>query len=236
MLPSYPSSPNKIRLHGMQWRVDLIQTGAGYVRELLRGNKRSLWGVTVMLFPFHLEFYSTPECVFYGESENVAMAASVAFWDRFAKRLETDLDVLLLKDRSNNWTLVKSEWATEGSDVGRRAAVEGETWRFFAREDGKLWFSCDASKLNAGGGFEHETHHARTAKSDSEKVNRMLDEVRSGSPSFSELSILLREVLLAQRGQAEATAMLQAHVIAQLPPSESVEPVVPKGWRPPYVG
>lgn len=220
--------PARIRLHAVQLKVGVIggvQLAPRVIPDFM--------GCRVVVHRQLVEVYAREGVVFYGVSEDEAQTAAMEFFERLGRRLENDLNCILIKPRSQNWEIVKAEWATEGSNVARRHIEEGVKLEVFATEDGHRWLWGDWSKQEP----EHETGGS-TGKVDSQEVNKHLNDWRDfHPPTNSQLFGMLQRVLELQVQTAEfqkEQAAGLATIIKLMQPPE--QPKMPEGRRPDYFG
>lgn len=211
------------RVEAQQLKVRIISGSDSYARMLRSGNLvQDFEGCQLRLYPEMIEIYSRVH--FFGSDVNAAYARSLEFWDGFGRRLENQFKIILIKPRANNWLFVKGcEVALQGSEIARQAEVDGSRIRLFARDDGKLWFSCDWSNGKAKG-YEHETHHPVRGKLDAERIERQLWDWSLNDPrTNSELDSLVSRLVEASVRQAELnkeTAAGLSAVVKLLYPSQ----------------
>lgn len=220
---SLRSTTQQLRLHAMQWKVGILwgQTEARVIQEFM--------GCHINVGKGFLEIYAKEGLVFEGPDEWACMALALQFFERVGLRLENDLGVKLIKPRSQNWELVKSEWATEGSEVAERHIGDGAALKVFATENGNLWFWGDWSKKTP----EHETSN----KVDSVEVNKHLNDWRDfHPPTNSQLFGMLQKVLELQVQTAEFQKEQAAGLATIIKLMEPQSPELPGGRRPDYFG
>lgn len=225
----------KIRLHGMQWKIAVLHSSSW--ERVQPRIIPDFMGCHVAVEDGRVEIYTKEGVFFDGADEWSAMALALQFFEKLALRLEHDLRITIIKPRAQNWTLVKSEWATEGSEVANRCIGDDIPLKVFAREDGHLWFWGDWSKKTP----EHETG-GRSAKVDSEEVNKHLNDWRDFHPPtnsqlFGALQRVIELQLQTAEFQKEQAAGLSMVIKLMTPPQPTeLPPEAKSSGRPWYVG
>lgn len=228
---SAPVASQKIRLHAMQWKVGILRSTSW--ESVQPRIIQDFMGCYVNVQPGLVEIYAKDGIYFEGADEWAVMMLALQFFERLALRLENDLRISLIKPRSQNWELVKAEWATEDSEVAKRHVGDATPLKVFATEDGHLWFWGDWSKKTP----EHETG-GKTGKVDSVEVNKHLNDWRDfHPPTNSQLFGMLQKVLELQAQtsefQKEQAAGLATIIKLMQPPQP---PEMPTTGRPDYFG
>lgn len=174
---NFQPTPNQrdIRLHGQELNIKIILQEPHYQKYLDKSNILFLDGNTVRLYKNSLEIYSGQS--FYGKTTNEAELKSLEYFERFIRRLENDLKVILLKNRSRNIRIVNQHYARGDSELSERAHEEKKRIWIYA-DDGKLFYITDDSF-----GFkEDECVHPTTAKKDREAVDKQINDWRNHNP------------------------------------------------------
>ena len=163
---------NMIRLHGQEFRVDILQKGAEYEKLKNRSNYINIDGNTIRLSANSIEIYSNES--FWGDTVDKATYRSVEYFNRLFKRIENDLKIVILKSRKQNIKLVNSHYAEIKNGLAIDCNNKKEKLKFYCRDDGRLWFLIDNSfNLN-----EMETVHPETSKDDMSKLKHFFDDIR----------------------------------------------------------
>jgi DNA-binding CsgD family transcriptional regulator len=174
--PSNMKGP-AVRLHGQEFNVKILHKGNRFKDH--PGKVINIEGNTVRVYRDSLEIYGTAS--FIASNEHKATAESMAYWSRFFRKLENDLNVILVKSRKQNITLVKSHYAEINNEMARDCEVNNKKVQIFARDDGKLWFLID----NSFNFWEAETVHTQTSKQDMTVVRKQLNDWRDNDPPTS---------------------------------------------------
>ncbi|MBR9703096.1 hypothetical protein GOV10_03610, partial [Candidatus Woesearchaeota archaeon] len=133
--PDIEDSPTrKLRLHAVQLKIGVL--GGQVLKKRIIPD---FMGCRIVVHPRMIEVYARKDIAFYGTDENDAQNLALDFFDRLGRKLQHDLNCLLIKSRAQNWELVKAEWATEGSEVARKSIEEGVKLEVFETESGRLW-------------------------------------------------------------------------------------------------
>lgn len=168
-----PSSSGNIRLHGQEFNIKIRGKDHRYDTTRKKSNVIYVDGNRIHLYRNSLEIYSYQ--MFYGESAHSATIKSFNYWDRFFRRLESELNVILLKDKYQNIKLVKHHYAEVENELAQDMNIQKDRIRIFAREDGKLWFEIDNSfHLN-----EAEFTHSDTAEQDTDNIVSHFNDLRN---------------------------------------------------------
>jgi predicted DNA-binding protein YlxM (UPF0122 family) len=189
---------SKIRLHGQEFNIRILWQDNKYQQMMLRSNITFVDGNTVRLYKNAIEIYSGQ--AFFGDNEQDVTSKSLEYWLRFFTRLEHDLKIIIVKQKSANIKLVNQHYARTNSEISESALERGERIRIYAKEDGKLAFITDDSF-----GFkEDETVHPTTAKQDRKAVDKQVNDWRIyNPPTNSELAISIQDVTKNQMIFAE---------------------------------
>lgn len=227
-LPQGSRTPRTIRLHAQKFNIDLIKPISESYLKNRPGKIFRLEGHSIQCFPEQVTIQAKKGFCFYGQDESEALELSLEYWNRLFIKLENDLQTMFLKDRKQNITQTYQEYATEGSELSLECEKKGQRLRIWA-EDGKLRFTTDMSK-----GYEHEAHHHRTAKPDSEQGNRFINDIldHPEAPTYSQLVKVLG--IMASH-EAEMMGTLKEFTKLLKPNIEKEEPETMKG-RPEYIG
>lgn len=195
-----------IRLHGQEFNIKIIFQDNRYQKELNKSNVIFLDSNTIKLYKNSIEVYSGQS--FYGIDETTADKKSFDYWLRFFARLEHDLSVILVKQRSRNIKEVNHHYARGNSEICNNANKIRERIWVFAEEDGKLAFITDDSF-----GFnEDECVHAITAKPDRNAIDKQVNDWRlNNPPTNSQIATLIGE-------NASQIKILSETIVKDMPP------------------
>lgn len=186
-----------VRLHGQEFNVKILWKGPGY-KDLV-GKLVDIDSNSIRLYRDSLEIYGTAS--FIAPDEHKATADSMRYWSRFFRKLENDLNIIIVKARQQNITLVKAHYAEINNEMARDCEVNHDKVQIFAREDGKLWFIID----NSFNFWEAETLHTQTSKQDMGKVRKQLNDWRDHDPpTNSELSQALWDAIEINKETSDA--------------------------------
>lgn len=214
-----------IRVHALEFNIKIINKNYSYNKRVGKSNLEFLDGNTIKLCPNSLEVYGNKS--FFGFDEQRAMSKAVSYYNRFFVRLESFLNIVILKRRIPNISLVRCEFSEVDNEVARDCGDKSSYIKLFAREDGKLWFSID----NSFNLYEMETHHKHTAKRDMFRVKKHIQDWRDNDPvTNSELMVLVKRCLEVNLETASGLNV----VVDLLKPKEKV--VEERVVKPNYVG
>ena len=182
---------NQTRLHGQEFNIRIISQDHNYQRLLKKSNIIYLDGHTIKLYKDSIEVYAGKGASFYGIGAQEADGRASEYWQKFFTRLENELKVILIKERSRNIKEVNHHYARTNSDICEDALEkEGKNIRVFCPIDGKLAFITDESF----GDKEDETVHPITAKQDRGAVDKQINDWRlNDPPTLSEIMVLMKE-------------------------------------------
>jgi len=169
---------------------------------------------------------------FNAVSEEKAYWKSLGFWKDVLLKLEDRLGVIIFKKGSQAFEFLYEEYETTDSVVAKDCAKRGNVWRVFHSEDGKLRLSVDWSE----GTPNHETYHKRDNHVDSVTFNKHVNDILNNpqAPSFSQLSILIRDIGEANKQTAAGLGAVVDVLKTQF--KAQVDPVDFEGVRPDYFG
>jgi len=151
---------NQIRLHGQEFNIKILYKDQRYKELLNKANTLNVDGNTIRLYRDSIEVYSGIS--FYADDVDKATARSMDYWNRFFRRLEHDLKLILVKPRYQNIRLVNQHYAEINNELAEECEKKAYKIRVYATDDGKLWFTID----NSFNLHEAETQHPGTAKQD----------------------------------------------------------------------
>jgi len=162
-----------IRLHAQEFSIKLIKKGKNYNNLKSNANTIIIDDNTIRLYNDSLEIYSGKS--FYSDDVTKATYNSFEYWNKFFKRLENDLDVLIVKNRHQNIKLVKHHYASINNGMAKEFNEKKIKIRLYATEDNKMWFELDFSLKHN----EAETTHLETAERDMQLVvNKVFNDLR----------------------------------------------------------
>lgn len=212
------SKPNMIRLHREEFNIKIIYKDYRYKKILEKSNTLMIDGNTVRLYRNSIEIYSGQ--MFLGETAHKATSRSIEYWDRFIKRLENDLKVILLKSRYQNIKRVTAHYGETNNELAEDTN-KADKIKVFANEDGKLWFLIDNSfNLN-----EAETVHPITSYGDMQnKVSPFFNDMRDRKDivTISDLVNIMKETLDLHKETAAGLLTITSFLKAQLPKQEDL--------------
>ncbi len=151
---------NQIRLHEQEFNIKILFKDYRYKEILMKSNLININGNTIRLYRNSIEIYSGKS--FYADDTDKATSRSIYYWNRFFRRLENELKLILIKPRYQNIKLVKQHYAEINNELAEECEKKADKIRVYTRDDGKLWFTID----NSFNLHEAETPHPETAKQD----------------------------------------------------------------------
>lgn len=236
--PSRPSEP--IRLHAEHFSINVLWCDERYRKKVKSGvSQFMLEGHTVICYRNKLEVYSNRD--FWGSTPDAAKVKSLSYWAKFFVRLESSVNCILVKNGSQNISLVRAEYAEVGNELARKALVEREKVRVVG-EDGKTWLLIDNSFK-----FEElEAVHRSRSKDDMQNVVQpFFNDLRSGGDNVllpqrsSEVLLALQESVLHTQKQLQSLIESQRTILmlqGLKPPKEPELDSDDDGSLPSYFG
>lgn len=194
------------RLHGQEWNIKIIAKSEKYAKAKKQANTIFLDGNTLRLYNDAIEIYSGQS--FFEIDEQRATAVSLAYWERFFARLEHEFNVILIKPRVQNISLVNQHYGETNSEMAKDALKKGQKFRIQTTDDGKIWFTID----NSWNLKEMETLHPETAKQDMTKVQKQVNDWRNHDPPTN--SQLAGHIMNVTQNQEHFAVNLKSHVDA----------------------
>ena len=227
----------KIRLHGQQFKINILFMDHRYHKIRDKCNTIDIDGNTIRLHSNKLEIYS--HASFYADDVATATADSMKYWQRILHKLEHDLKIILVKPRAQNIKLVKvGHYAETNNELAKECEQKAHKVNIHTTEDGKLWFTVD----NSFNLHEAETLHPQTAKEDmQEAVRPFFNDLRDHRPPvLSDIMGVINKMAQTLQDQAEVNKETAAglnsivtFVKSQLPdPGKEIRPKD----RPDYMG
>jgi hypothetical protein len=221
------------RLHAQKFRVEIIDSSPRYHEKV--NVSLTVDGNNVQCFEKVLLIQANDKS-FYGVTEDEAFEVSMVYWRNFFRRLEHDLNIVILKERCQNIQMTYAEWATGPCELSREMEERGGRIMVYDSVDGKLRYTTDKSL-----GHEREAHHYRKGKEDSETGNRFIEDVleHPEAPTFTELVkvIKLQGNNIERQGKhlEEAAAGLNSIIKVLNPKKEVIDDEKPLK-KPDYFG
>ena len=235
--PKQKIQPNQqIRLHGQQFRINILYVDHRYKEILKKSNYLEIDGNTIKLNRDSVEIYSNTS--FFADNPQKATARSMEYWTKMIRRLENDLNLILLKPRSQNIKIVKSgEYAEINNELAKECHKKTEKIRIYTNDDGKLWFMID----NSFNLHEMETVHPETSQPDIENILKHFNDIRDHDPpTMSEIMMIIKdlstqhqEMILINKETASGLNSLVEYMRSQLP--KDYVDITPKE-KPDYFG
>lgn len=182
---------NQTRLHGQEFNIKIISQDHNYQRLLKKSNILYRDGHTIKLYKNSIEIYAGKGASFYGRDAQEADRKASEYWQKFFTRLEHELKVILIKERSRNIKEVNHHYSRENSEIHANVLkTTGKHIRVFCPLDGKLAFITDDSF----GLKEDETVHPVTAKQDRRAIDKHINDFRlNNPPTLSEVMVIMKE-------------------------------------------
>jgi DNA-binding CsgD family transcriptional regulator len=195
---NFQSTKFVIRLHGQEFKIDIIFKDERYKELKEKSNYIYVDGNTIRLSKDSIEVYSARE--FFGDNTIKAFSRSIEYWNRFFIKLENQLKIIILKSRVENIKIVNEHYAEVNNELAQECEVRGERIKLYTDEDGKLWFTID----NSFNLHEAETLHPETAKRDmAEVIQPFFNDLRKGNfYTPSEMKEILNQLIYNQAQQA----------------------------------
>lgn len=171
-----PLKRNQIRLHGQEFNIKILYKDQRYRKLLEKSNTINIDGNTIRLYKNSIEIYSGQS--FYADTAHKATVRSFQYWNRLFARLENDLNLILVKPRSQNIKLVNQHYAEINNELAEECEKKADKIRVYTTDEGKLWFVID----NSFNLHEAETQ-GKTSKQDMDEVVRpFFNDLRDNSP------------------------------------------------------
>lgn len=227
--PIHPSKKNLIRLHGQEFNIKLLYKFSRYEELRKRSNTIIVGGNTIRLYSHSLEIYGN-NAIFYGITEKEAYSKSMAYWFKFFNRLENELKIIIVKDRSRNIKEVNAHYSEIDNELAKECDKTKEKIDVKATKDGKTWFKID----NSFNLHELETLHPETGKEDmGEVVRPFFNDLRDNRPlKVSQIVALIAEITDLHK----ETASGLKGVVDLMKPKKEIKPKIKLEKRPSYIG
>lgn len=252
-----PESVNPLRLHGEEYKLEIVGSSETYHRTRLKASSVMIDGNRVVLYRDVMVVFSYQS--FYGSTTDECEREASNYWLRFFRRLESLYGLLLLKERKENIKRVKAHYGETGNELADELRKKKQKLRVFGTRDGREWLLFDDSSPDGTGLNEAETTHSSTpkdgrdAREDMQNVVRpFFNDLRDKRPPLpseqakqsEELRELLKlqlqsSVVTAQQVQIVTTSLagvlriMEAEAKARMPPEQQLEKPMK---RPDYFG
>jgi hypothetical protein len=166
-----------IRLHNQQFHINILYKDKRYKDYIKESNIINIDGNTLNLYNDSLDIYSNTS--FYGKDPSDATARSFNYWNRIFRKIENQLNIIIIKDRVQNIKLVRSHYAEINNELARNSIDTGDKIQVRTTSDGKVWFLID----NSFNLHEAETVHSKTSKRDMEEsIQPFFNDLRDNNP------------------------------------------------------
>lgn len=174
LTPPPKSKKHLIRLHGVSFRIKILERSEFYERSLEQKNIYTIANNTIRAFKDSLILYINQDFTYADEVK--ATSECFNYLNRFLIKLENELGIILIRPRYTSIKLLSNHYAEINNELATEHNKKKIGLDIYALEDGKLWFHIDNSfNLN-----EAETLHGKTAMQDMTKVKTMFNDVRAG--------------------------------------------------------
>ena len=164
----------KIRLHGQQYRLNILESSPFYERVLTKCNTLTIGGETIRLHKNSVEVYSKED--FWGMEPKETTQEAEVYFNRLFRVLENDLKIVLVKDRSQNIKKCANHYAMTNNKIAQFHRTNLKENLRVKGEDGKTRLITD----NSDGLDELEGIHPVTAQTDTEKIQTFYNEIMDG--------------------------------------------------------
>ena len=204
---TFKPQPHPIRLHGQEFNIQLLFKG----QKFQPGKVIEIDNNTIKTYNNSIEVYSHNS--FYADDCQKATGDSMAYFSKLFIRLEDNLDIIIMKPRSQNISLVNQHYAEVNNELAKETERQGDKIRVYTDEDGKLWFVIDRS-LNCN---EAETLHPGTAKQDmAEVVRPFFNDLRTNRPPTLSQVMEVIKIIVDTNKETAAGVNCVANVLKQL--------------------
>lgn len=205
-----PLKHNLIRLHGQEFNIKLLFKDKKYTNSV--GKLITLDGNTIRCYRDSIEVYSGHS--FYADDVQKATVKSLEYFTKLFYRLENDLNIIIMKPRSQNIILVNQHYAEINNELAEESEQKGYKIRIYSNENGKLWFVID----NSFNLHEAETQGI-TAKEDMQEIVRpFFNDLRDNKPPLpSEVYSILSETVRQNKETAIGLNLLVKVMSSKIP-------------------
>lgn len=202
-----------IRLHNVELHINIIYKDEKYKKKMQESNIVDIDGNTVRLYNDVIEVYLNKS--FWGYSTNKATFESNLYINRLLKRLESDLDIIIVKDRSQNIKVVNSHYSEIENEFAQECEKKSHKLRVEGTKDGLVWLVVD----NSFNLHELETVNPKESKFDMDRVKTFFNDIRDNEvPTLSELM----KVLLCMAEQNKETSAGLNAVVQLIQPKQEL--------------
>jgi len=196
---------HQIRLHAERYRIKLIESSKEFHRARERANSIFLDGNRVVLYRDSLMVYSDQS--FFGTDPESCEAKALSYWPRFFVKLQTQLKILILKERSQNIKQTFYHFAELGNELADDLRRKKNKVRVFGSEDGKEWLLFDDSHKLSEAETTRPPTAKKTAKDDMSKVVQpFFNDIRDNEDKVSlpsETAVMLNQAAHITLRQAQ---------------------------------
>lgn len=170
-----------IRLHLLQVHEKILYPSRKYQQVQQQIIKIDLYGNTVLLYRDSLEIYVSESAS--GEDEDRALMIGLYLLHKIETKLENLYHIILNKQGVTNKRIVNWHFSETDNEMAKDVNAKKEKYRFYSRQDGRLWFLIDDSwHLN-----ELECVHPETAKDDMHTMRLFLNDLRENPMTFGRM-------------------------------------------------
>lgn len=197
------SSPNKIRLHNLAFKVSILNKPKNWelkrsqivqMRELSKsvpfGNTsyeiHSFSNLKVKTSSQSIVFYMP---MFYGKDTDECFSQALDFLWKSIPKVENLFNITLIKDRKTNIQIISQHYAKLQDSLAKLYKIENNKL-YVSDEEGNVWLIADYSfKID-----ELETIYNKTSKEDMDSVKDFLNDLRKNPATISQVVGLIQQV------------------------------------------
>lgn len=230
--PTKPKErPQKIRLHGQEFNIQLLWKDYKYDQTLKKSNYIEIDGNKIRLNKKSIEVYSKKS--FYADTPHKATSRSMGYFDKLFRRLEHDLHIIIVKPRAQNIRQVNAHYAETNNELAEDCYNKQEKIRVYANDDGKLCFLVD----NSYGLHEAECVHPETSQQDmQEAVQPFFNDLRDNKPpTLSQVMHTINELAKVNQETAAGLNSVATYIQQQMQGPQQ-QPGEQFTGRPEYIG
>jgi DNA-binding CsgD family transcriptional regulator len=165
---------SEIRLHGQQYRINILEKSAFFERVLKKCNTLTIAGETIRIHKNSIEVYSKTD--FWAQDPKTATQEAQTYFNRLFRVLENDLKIKLCKDRSQNIKKCANHYAITNNEIARYHKETLNENLKVKGADGKTRLITD----NSLGLNELEGIHPETAEQDTENIQSFYNQIMDG--------------------------------------------------------
>jgi len=208
---------HQIRLHGQEFNITILYDSQRYKKTRQKKQVMHIEGNTLRLFEKKIELYAARHLSFYGDTAKEATSVSINYWNRIFTRIESTLNIIIIKGMATKIREVKAHYAEIDNELAEDCLRKSKKIHVKG-EDGREWLLVDNSwQLR-----ELETIHSETALDDMQEVVQPFFNDLRGYYAQTGQSLIMTDIVKAVGEMGAVIKVYDANIKAHLDVMERI--------------